>query len=268
MEQNPTRLIKVVNINPYLNNMAKFNWSIYFTSIIVVATTIFSSLLFSIYFFESTDYLKALDKVEASMIVIFKYFTSYMIGALNNLNHFNDLFGLNIFNFQVEIQSPNLSFQGWLLIGISCFFALAFHILNLYQYYAQRIIKSSGYFNYYIPYVLLHKFWNRKKNGKLYIRILPLVKLEKINKTDFNMLMQNFFNIDIENIEKYEIRIESKRILWWFDYQILHLIKVEPKNKQKGILNDNKKEISANAKSNKQNPKVSNDNGKPKKFFI
>jgi len=262
--QNPTRMIKVVLINPYLNNIADFNWTVYFTSIIFVATTIFSSLLFIIYFIDSLDYLKALSEVENSLIVIMKYFATNAMGFLNNFNHLNDLIGQKVFNFNIPIQSPHISLQGWLVITVSCVLAFIFHSMSLYQYYAQKIIKSSGFFNYYIPYVLLYKFWCREKNQKLYIRILPLVKLEKINKTDFNMIIQNFFNIAIEEVVNYEIKVESKRILFWFDYQIFHLTPIAKKGNKK---NDTKEEISENPTNNRQDKKVSNDTTKPKKFF-
>ena len=263
--QNPSRLIKVVNINPYLNNMAKFYWSIYFTSIFFVATTIFSCLLFIIYFFDSLDYLKALSEVENSMMVLIKYFATEAMSALNNFNHLNSFIGQKMFDFNIPIQSPHISLQGWLVIVVSSILAIIFHSMSLYQYYAQKIIKSSGFFNYYVPYLLLHKFYSRKKTNKLYIRILPLVKLEKINKTDFNMLIQNFFDVSIEEVSNYEIKVESKRILWWFDYQILHLTPVAKKGAKN---NDNtKEEISKYKSNNRQDRKVSSNSEKHKKLF-
>jgi hypothetical protein len=261
---NPTRLIKVVSINPYLNNMAGFNWTVYFTSIIFVATTIFSSLLFVIYFMESLDYLKALSEVENSLIVIMKYFATNVMGFLNNFNHLNDLIGQKVFNFNIPLLNPNISAQGWLLITASSILAGILHIMSLYQFYAQKIIKNSGFFNYYIPYLLLHKFYNRKKLKKLYMRVLPLVKVEKINKTDFNLLIQNFFEVPVEEVENYEIKIESKRLYFWFDYQILHLMPIEKKGKKE---NDTKEEIPKDKPTNRQDTKVSSNSKKPKKLF-
>jgi len=262
IDTNPSRMVRVVKINPYLNNMAGFSWSIYFTSIIVLATTIFSSLLFLIYFLDSFDYLQALNEVETALMVIAQYFITNSLGVLNNFNYLNDFIGADVFKFNIALKSPHISIQGWILIAISGIIAFIFHCMSLYQYYAQKIIKSSGYFNYYIPYALLHKFWNRKKNKKLYIRILPLVKLEKINKNDFNMLIQNFFDIKISDIDNYEIKIESKRALWWFDYQILHLAVIEQKGKK-----NEKKEVSTNTTDKRQNSKVSINTNQPKKFF-
>lgn len=265
MEQNQTRLIKVVKINPYLNNIADFNWSVYFTSFVFVGITIFSSLLFAIYFSESLDYLKALDQSQDALIVVAKYFISHMLGALNNFNHLNDFIGEDIFNFNIELESPQISFAGWVLIGISGVLAFLFHSMSLYQYYAQRIIKTSGFFNYYVPYILLHKFWIRHETKKLYIRILPLVKLEKISKIDFDLIIQNFFDIPFENIENYEIKIESKRKLLWFDYTVLHLVAKE--NKKEVKENESKKTISKQQQPAKQDRKISNNNGELKGFF-
>jgi len=265
MEQNQTRLIKVVKINPYLNNIADFNWSVYFTSFVFVGVSIFSSLLFAIYFMESLDYFKALHKVEDALVVLAKYFISHMFGVLNNFNYLNDFVGKDLFHFNFELKSPRISLAGWILICISGALAFLFHCMSLYQYYAQRIIKTSGFFNYYIPYILLHKFWVRQETKKLYIRILPLVKLEKINKLDFDLIIQNFFDIPFEMVENYEIKIESKRKFLWFDYTILHLMAKE--NKKEVKENGSTKTISKQQQPEQQNRKISKNNGELKGFF-
>ena len=77
------------------------------------------------------------------------------------------------------------------------------------------------------------------------------------------MLIQNFFNIPIEEVVNYEIKVESKRVLFWFDYQILHLTPVT----KKGAKNDKKEEISENNSNSRQDRKVSSNSEKPKKLF-
>ena len=264
--QNTNRIIRIININPYLNNMAKFNWSIYFSSILFIAITIFSSIIFTIYFFESLDYLKALNEVQASLIRIGMYFFTNFIGFLNNLEFIDEFLKTNLFNINIKLQSPDISYQGWFIIILSSVIAVLFHILSLYQYYVQKLFKTSGFFNYYIPYFLLHKFYSRIKNNKVYIKILPLVRLEKINKTDYHLLIQNFFNINLEDIQNYELKIEAKRFLYWYDYQILHLTKVESKSK-KDNSNDNKEKISTNKQNSEQNKKIPSNTKKLKGFF-
>ncbi len=259
---NPTRMTKRVRINPYLDNEANFNWGLFIASTLVVSFTIFSSLLFILYFMQSFDVLKALSDVENTMIVFCKYFASNAIGELNKLNLLNDVIGSKVFDINVEIQSPNLNILGWIIIVLSLGLGLLLHSMSLYQYYIQRLIKVSGYFNYYVPYLLLHKFINRVKTKKIYLRVLPLVKLEKINKTDYKYLIQNLFNISINEVDNYELKIEDKRVLGWFDYKIIHLLEI--KNK-KG--NYEKETISKNNKHSKQSSKVPSNNEKLKGFF-
>lgn len=155
-----------------------------------------------------------------------------MLGSINNLNYLNDLLSFfnitneKVFNFNVKLINPNISFEGIILIFLSFFIAFKFQIYTFYQFYLQRKIKNIGFMNYYSPFIFLLKNYNRGKNKKIYLRLLDILKLEnfdpssKSQRVIIDRVLQIFFDIELENCKNYTIQIRIKNIFAFYHYQI------------------------------------------------
>lgn len=243
--------VKRVKINPFLDNFGVFNWTFWGFSLVSSSFAIMSFILFFILFFEEgkntyMNYYETLGAIEIIVVKLITYIATSVLSIINGLNYINDLLSFfnisneKIFNFDAKIISPNLSFQGWIVIFISIFLGFKFQFFTIYQKFFQEDFNHTGFQNYYVPFIFLFKNYNREKNKRLYLRLLDVVKLEKFNpnnkseEQNVKNILQFFFNIPLEECEKYKIQIRSKKLLFkiFYNYQIWEVIEIKKEGKK------------------------------------
>jgi len=259
MEEN--KLIKRVKINQFLDNFGVFNWSIFYISWTFTFISFISILLTISYALEFglMDYYKIMGAVEKDLVYFYNYIMTNTIASLNSFNYINEFVHYKVFNFNIQSTSiPKLSLEGYIILLLSLILTFKVYILSLYQFYIQRKIRNLGFMNYFVPYVFLFKFFRRKKNKYVYIKLLDTLKLEPFNPTNKaikDIILQLFFEIDIKDCEKYTIQIIVKSMFGgWYNYQIWQIID-DPKYKkdQEKAHNDDKKPTKKSSASTSKN---------------
>ncbi|MDD2697327.1 MAG: hypothetical protein PHF17_00850 [Arcobacteraceae bacterium] len=261
------RLARAIIINPFINNMGTFNnykkILLNSSGIIFISYTIAFSIIYYYNYYNNFNIY--------NMFLMYKDFLTYTAFFFiqntfdlinNNLKLVFENLNINpaikeeilsmidVFEMKKTIN-PNKYFYYINILAIFIFILLNF--LNILQTIEQVKLSNHKVQNYYIPKIFIFlKFFFVLNPKHLYIKQIKQLKQNIFfnqNKELKKLILENYFNINTDEAEKYEVKENIETFLLFYSYTILTPHKLPEKEKKEAKEKEPAKEKPAAKKS-------------------
>jgi len=266
---NSKMLDKKVWVNKYLNNYGEVNYLQLYQNFIFYFVIFFNSIIFSLIILNqlanngSLDYYVITGIYTHQIVLIMKYFVINTLGAINDLidilnfaiKLLNDNLhtNYNLIHFTMKQQSLDLNIGSYISIFSSLVFIVLFHFLTFLQSRYQLILRYSSIITYYVSILFLFSWWNRFKNGYVYVKLINKLRDMNLNQEHKKKIVQKVFKKDIE---AYDIEFIEMDFLGFYHFTKLQLILKEQKQtKQSTTRETNETNTKKNIQNNKRSRK-------------
>lgn len=254
MSKNQTRTrrtrIRRIPFNLYLLNNGKIYLSGFLLTYFIIFEIVLINIMIGEYVFlgeyQGEDILELLNKTTGEIFILQRYlFLHYVdnliIGSWNSF--FSDM-RIDLFIISISIEIPyfhewinyntfTMNLNGYIVLLMSSILSLIPFSFSILQIKEQKKLSDLGLHSLYYP--LLFIYSSVVDTKYVYLKRVPEVKRDTLNEKKEKQLIQLFFNnseiYKNNNIDKLELKEETKKILWGFYNYFRYSIKVKQSKK-------------------------------------